>query len=223
MTDIQTNVLLAPLYHLELIRDRDVPYHQKATTTEEAAQVLHQLSDSSPVETLMVMYLNSSSKIIGVERVGMGGIEEVMARPQEVFRGAIVKAAPELILSHNHPDETVRPSVADIMFTMNIVDLGAMLGLRVRDHIVVGPNNAHMSIRENMKLLSKEFEQARQQSMAAMGGRGLDDIKKRLMDILDPNGRINLPDASKKGGGDPKANASDSDWKESLSYLLLSK
>ena len=221
MTDIVSDkVVLAPLYHLELVRERDVPYHQSASTTEEAAQVLHQVFDRVPTEQMMVMYLNSGSRIIGIEKVGMGGIERVGTEPQEIFRGAIVKAAPEIILSHNHPDEEVEPSVEDIIYTMKLVDLGALLGLRVRDHIVVGINNKHMSIRENMDKLTDKFREA-EHRLYHTHTHTL-DVVKELLAKLAPTGQA-LPDLdTPKKSGNPKANASDVDWKQSLSYLILS-
>src|SRR5271154_1213301 len=161
MTDIVSEkVLLAPLYHLELIKDRDVPYNSSATTTESAAQVLHNLLDRSPTEQMVVLYLNSSKEIVGAEKVGMGAVEEVSTSPTEIFRGAIVKACPEVILSHNHPTGDGRPSIADLKFTFNMIEMGALLGIRVEDHIIVVANGKHMSIRENMSLLRKEVEQA---------------------------------------------------------------
>ena len=150
----------------------------------------------------------------------MGGVEQVNTHPSEVFRGAIVMAAPEILIAHNHMDGMVRPSVPDIMFTMNCLTAGAMLGIRVRDHIVVGPNNKHMSIRENHHDLRSEFAQAERQ-MFGMGGMGnLTDIKEKLLSILDPSGKgLPYPGAPKKSG-DPSANTPN-DWKQSLSYQYL--
>jgi hypothetical protein len=203
--------LLAPLYHLELVRDRDFPY-QKISTTEDAAQVLHAILDKSPVEQLVVVYLNSGTEIIGMEKVGMGGVESVGASPKEIFRGAIIKACPEILLCHNHVDGVVTPSPDDLHFTMEMIDVGAWLGIRVRDHIVVGPQNKHMSIKENLHKLSSEMMEANLHhfglSKEAMGV-----IKDKMRDLLNP--------AGKKKNGDPNANAN-TDWMDSLSYRVLS-
>jgi proteasome lid subunit RPN8/RPN11 len=224
MTDIVSEkVLLAPLYHLELIKDRDVPYDGNAKTTEAAAQVLHDLLDRSPTEQMIVLYLNSDTQIVGAEKVGMGGVEEVATRPTEIFRGAIVKACPEVILCHNHPSGDGRPSVADIKFTLNMVDVGAWLGVRVRDHIVVVANGKHMSIRENMHLLNREFDQAHEEmhgDMLGLDPRTLKTLKEKMLSLIHPlTERDNMSPGKK---GDPKANM-DTDFKESLSYLLLSR
>lgn len=213
MSDIASDkVMMAPLYHLELIRDRDIPYTQNVKTTETAAQVLHELLDRSPTEQLVVLYLNSGTEIIGAEKVGMGSMESVGARPQEVFRGALVKACPEILLCHNHVDGMVVPSPNDIHFTMEMIDVGAWLGVRVRDHIVVGPQNKHMSIRDNLHNLSAEMLEAEMHHFG-LPKDAMSAIKEKMKDLLNP--------AGKKKNGDPNANAN-TDWMDSLSYRILS-
>jgi DNA repair protein RadC len=216
---VSDKVLLAPLYHLELVRDRDIPYDGNAKTTDAAAQVLHDLLDRSPTEQLAVMYLSSGLDILGVERIGMGSLEAVQAHPQEVFRGAIVKAAPEILVCHNHPSGEVRPSIADIKFTLSVITAGGLLGIRLRDHIIIGPNGKHMSLYDNQHLLSREFDQAKAE-MLGLGGIDLEGLKKKLINLIDPNSLPATPGSKK--GGDPQAN-SPSQWKQSLSYALLSR
>lgn len=223
MTDIVSEkVLLAPLYHLELIKDRDVPYGD-VKTTEAAAQVLHNLLDRSPTEQMVVLYLDSDHNIVGAEKVGMGGVEQVATSPTEIFRGAIVKACPEVILCHNHPSGDGRPSVADIKFTLNMVDVGAWLGVRVRDHIVVVGNGKHMSIRENMHNLDKELDQAHEEMHADMLGLDphvMKNLKQKMLSLIHP--LMERDSAAQGKKGDPKANMN-TDWKDSLSYLLLNR
>lgn len=207
------NILIAPLYHLELVQDRDIPYDGNARTTEAAAQVFHKLLDSSPVEQMIVLYLSNSGKIVGAEKVGMGTVEMVSTLPTELFRGAIVKAVPEVILCHNHPSGEPKPSIQDMRFTMSVVELGALLGVRVRDHIIVSPNGKHISMRENMENgeLDQELIQAKADRMALP-----EELKQKLLSILHPGKK----DASKKGG-DPTSNDNTDDM-PSLTYLLLS-
>lgn len=226
--------LLAPLFHLELVRDRDIPYDGNLKTSEGAAQVLHNLLDRSPTEQMVVLYLDSDTNLVGAEKVGMGGIEQVATRPTEIFRGAIVKACPEIILGHNHPVGDGRPSVTDLKMTMSMVDIGFRLGVRVRDHIIVVPNGKHMSIREslNSHLLDKEMDQMRDEMMAdslGLSPETMKGLKEKMMQIIksrgvgDPLGGIEMPSLdghTGKKGGDPKANMT-VDWTDSLTHDLL--
>lgn len=224
--NIVPKVLMAPLYHLELVRDRDIPYDGNAKTTEAAAQVLHGLLDRSPTENMAVVYLNSSAEIIGAERVGMGGLESVGTDPTEIFRGALVKASPEILLSHNHPNGDVKPSPQDLLMTMNTMSLASMLRIRIRDHIVVGPNGKHFSIRENIHSLHDEMRKAEEIAF----GPGIGALKDRIMGMIQRGGAkfhdplADLLDAQppvkKSGNGDPKANLL-TDWQDSLTYAWL--
>ena len=223
--NIVPKVLMAPLYHLELVKDREIPYDGNAKTTEQAAQVLHNLLDRSPTENMVVVYLNSSAEIIGAERVGMGSLEAVGNDPTEIFRGALVRAAPEILLSHNHPNGDVRPSPQDLLMTMNNLSLGGILGIRVRDHIVVGPNGKHFSIREGIH--SGELKDEMHKAEEIAFGPGIHDIKKKIVDLItkrgmkvaDPLDDL-LAGATPKKGGDPNANLV-SDWKDSLTWTYL--
>lgn len=226
-TNIVPKTLMAPLYHLELVKDRDLPYDGNVKTTEAAAQVLHHLLDRSPTENLAVVYLNSSAEIIGAERVGMGGMETVGNDPAEIFRGALVKAAPEILLAHNHPSGDVTPSPQDLLMTMSNLSLGGILGIRIRDHLVVGPNGKHYSIREGMQRGEMKEQIHRAEELAF--GPGIHDIKSKIVDIIlgrggnDPADPINtlFGGLTKKNGtGDPKANLI-SDWQDSLTWLYL--
>ena len=177
------NVLMAPLYHLELVQDRDIAYNGNASTTEGAAEVFHKLLDKSPIEQMVVLYLANGGKIVGAEKVGMGTVEMVSTLPTELFRGAIVKAVPEIILCHNHPSGEPKPSTPDMQYTMSVVELGAVLGVRVRDHIIVSPNGKHISMREKMESgdLDQEFVEARADRMGLP-----EELKEKLMSILHP-------------------------------------
>lgn len=214
---VSDKILLAPLFHLELVKDRDIPYDGNATTTEGAAQVLHNLLDRSPVEQLVVLYLGSDGKIIGAEKVGTGTLEMVGAQPQEIFRGAITHMAASIILSHNHPSGAVRPSSADLKFTMGVVSSGAMLGIRVHDHIIVGPGGQHMSLYDNQHLFENELA-----SGMSMIGNIPTELKKALLSILEGSGIKADQGKLPKKGGDPTANAV-TNWKRSLSYAMLSR
>ena len=225
--NIVPKVLMTPLYHLELVKDRDIPYEGNGKTTAQAAQVLHNLLDRSPTENMVVLYLNSSAEIIGAERVGMGGLESVGTDPTELFRGALVKAAPEILLSHNHPNGDVRPSPQDLLMTMNTMSLASMLHIRLRDHIVVGPNGKHFSIRENIHDLHDEMRKAEEIAF----GPGIGAIKDKIMGLIQKGGGklhdpladllgLDSPPKKGSGGGDPKANLM-SDWQDSLTYAWL--
>lgn len=152
---------MVPLYHLELVRDKNIPY-SPASKEEEAAAIFHQMLDSSPVEKLAVIHVTSGAKMIGAEVIAMGNIDAVGAQMTEMFRGAINNNAAMIWVAHNHVDGDTTASPADYRFTVRLMDGATLLGVKIIDHLVVGPGS-HFSILRHQDELSryaKELDQA---------------------------------------------------------------
>lgn len=147
-----------PVYHLELVRDRSIPL-SRVTGTLNTAEVLHAMLDTSPVEQFVVIYLNSEDQMIGAEKIAMGDLEKVAVSMKNVFRGALLAAAPQIILGHNHPHGRALPSDPDLMVTTLAIQIGAMLGIDVRDHVIVSPTGDHYSMWDNQHEMVRRISQ----------------------------------------------------------------
>lgn len=91
-------------------------------------------------EHVRALYLNSRYKIIHNEIISIGSLDANIVHPREVFRPAIEYGAFALILAHNHPSGSPRPSSADIEITTKIRKAGDMLQLPLIEHLVIGEN-----------------------------------------------------------------------------------
>lgn len=89
-------------------------------------------------EHLLVIYLNSRRKVIDIEIAAIGTLTEMFAAPREVFKGAILANAYEIVLVHNHPSGDVAPSPADERITLELMDTGRTLKIPLRDHVIIG-------------------------------------------------------------------------------------
>ena len=67
--------------------------------------------------------------------------------PRELFIEALQKNAVSIIILHNHPSGDPTPSREDMLTTKRILDAGALIGIDLLDHIIIG-NNCYMSFRE---------------------------------------------------------------------------
>jgi len=148
---------IVPLYRLELIREKDLPY-RSVTSIEAAAEVFHEMLDSSPVEKLAVIHCNSSLQMIGAELIAVGSIERVSAVPADIFRGALRNNAATIWMAHNHVDGNVKASLPDYMFTERALKAAEILEIGLEDHLVIGPG-AHYSIRQHSTELALEVRQ----------------------------------------------------------------
>ena len=88
-------------------------------------------------EEFHVILLNTAGEIIRDERVSEGNLNSSIATPREIFRTAIVESAASIIGLHNHPSGNPEPSSEDIAVTRQLVDAGRVLGIPLRDHIII--------------------------------------------------------------------------------------
>lgn len=68
----------------------------------------------------------------------MGLLNSSLVHPREVFAPAIAGAAASLILAHNHPSGDPEPSPEDVRVTAQLAESGRILGIPVRDHVILG-------------------------------------------------------------------------------------
>ena len=90
------------------------------------------------VETLQVLLLNTRRRLIRVEEVIDGTIDQLLVHPREVFKRAIAANAAAIVLAHNHPSGDPTPSEADIKVTRDLIRAGQLLKIEVLDHVIIG-------------------------------------------------------------------------------------
>jgi DNA repair protein RadC len=89
-------------------------------------------------EEFHVLLLSTQNAVIRELMVTRGTLDASVVHPREVFAPALAEAAAAVILIHNHPSGDPTPSPADREVTRQLVDAGRVLGIPVRDHVVVG-------------------------------------------------------------------------------------
>lgn len=107
-------------------------------TPEAVAAVLRDDAAARNVERLQIVMLNTRRRLIRIETIAEGTLDQVPVHAREVFRPAIVASAHSIILSHNHPSGDPLPSEADIRVTRDIQRAGHLLRLELLDHIILG-------------------------------------------------------------------------------------
>lgn len=98
-------------------------------------------------ESFHVLLVDARHRLISTEEVSVGTLTASLVHPREVFRGAIRNAAAALVLVHNHPSGDPSPSAEDRSVTERLRSAGALLGIRVLDHVIV-TDSAYFSFRE---------------------------------------------------------------------------
>ncbi len=91
-------------------------------------------------EEFWVLYLNHSHRIISAERVSQGGLVATVVDVRILLKNALDRMATGLILCHNHPSGSLRPSTQDDALTKKITEAGRLLDIAVLDHVIIGQN-----------------------------------------------------------------------------------
>lgn len=93
------------------------------------------------LEEFKVLLLNRGNRVLGIVDISMGGVSGTYVDPKVVFAVALKGNASGIILTHNHPSGSVRPSEADIKLTKRLVECGKLLDINVWDHIILSENS----------------------------------------------------------------------------------
>ncbi len=88
-------------------------------------------------EVFGVLFLNRANKINHFEIISEGGITGTVADPRVILRKALEENAVNIILCHNHPSGSLKPSRADEQLTTKIKAAAGYLDIKVLDHIIV--------------------------------------------------------------------------------------
>ena len=91
-------------------------------------------------EQFHVIYLDAQNKIIEIETIQEGIVNQAVVYPRKVLENALAQKASAIILVHNHPSGYVKPSDADIRLTRTIQETAKILDILVHDHVIIGEN-----------------------------------------------------------------------------------
>lgn len=102
--------------------------------------VAHYLGPISelPQEAMVVIGLNTLNQPVTTSLVALGTVNSVRVTGRDVFRDLVKHNCAGFILAHNHPSGDTSPSREDDVLTEDSVLMGAVLGIELLDHVIVG-------------------------------------------------------------------------------------
>lgn len=106
------------------------------SSNELAAYLKANLKDYSH-EVFAVVFLNKSNKINHFEILSKGGMTSTVVDPRILFKKALEVEATSLVLCHNHPSGSLKPSKIDEELTTKLKEAGKYLEISVIDHLIV--------------------------------------------------------------------------------------
>jgi len=103
----------------------------------DVAKYLQTLLKDHRHEVFAVLFLNRANKVNHFEIISTGGITGTVADPRIILKKALDEDAVSIILCHNHPSGSLKPSRADEELTQKIKEAARYFDIKVMDHLIV--------------------------------------------------------------------------------------
>ncbi len=140
ITKIEGKEYIIPQVKLSYCSDVKPQERPKVRLSKDIADIFWRSFDIGELEYqefFKVVYLNCQNHVLGIHTVTIGGIDKVLIDIKVLFTGALLANASFIIVCHNHPSGTVRPSIQDDELTRKIKNAGEILQIKLLDHIIL--------------------------------------------------------------------------------------
>lgn len=110
---------------------------KKITSSKSVFELMQPIIGDLQHEEFWIVYLNNSNKVIQKSQLSKGGITGTLVDVRLVLKNALEVGALGLILAHNHPSGTLKPSEADKNITQKLKIAAQSLDIKVLDHLII--------------------------------------------------------------------------------------
>lgn len=106
--------------------------------------------DINLYESFFILLLNRRNETIGYAKISQGGIAGTVVDPKLVAKYAVDSLASSVIIAHNHPSGSLRPSSADLEITKKIKAGLKLLEINLLDHVILTNDNYYSFLDEGL-------------------------------------------------------------------------
>ncbi len=135
---------------IEFTRRRVKPDGLKIETPAEIMPLIRHFADRKQ-EHFLCASINGANEVINIRVVSIGLVDRSQVHPREVFADPITDRASGIILAHNHPIGSLKPSIEDIEVTKRLNQAGEIMGITVLDHIIFNQKGYFSFIENEVK------------------------------------------------------------------------
>lgn len=112
---------------------------------------MHPLMRDLNYEECWALLLNNNARLIKRVKLSQGGRTETLVDVRILLKHALLAEATSMILVHNHPSGSCRPSKEDIRLTEHVKTAGTTMNIKLLDHVIVTDGD-YYSFSEDGKL-----------------------------------------------------------------------
>jgi DNA repair protein RadC len=101
---------------------------------------------AAQVEQFGIVMLDTKHRVLRLRLVSMGGLDQTVVEPRDVFREAAIVSASAVVLFHNHPSGDPTPSSDDLRLTDRLIRAGEIMGIEVLDHLILSEQHYYSMV-----------------------------------------------------------------------------
>jgi len=119
---------------------QEVLDRQQISSSKDAFEILQPHLSDLQTEEFWGIFLNHQNKILYKTCLFRGGIASSVADVRVIFKMALEHFSTQIIVAHNHPAGSLKPSKEDLNITQKIKDAGKLLDIDLLDHLILTQN-----------------------------------------------------------------------------------
>lgn len=120
---------------------QETPEKTSISSARDSYNIFSQHLSDLRTEEFWAIFLNQKNQIVYKTQISKGGISGTLVDVRVLFRIALEHFATSIIVAHNHPSGSLKPSLEDIQITKNIKNAGEILNVILLDHLIIGDNS----------------------------------------------------------------------------------
>lgn len=110
---------------------------EKIGSSQDVFHLLQPILGDLEHEEFWILFLNNSNKVLQKAQLSKGGITGTLVDVRLIMKQTLELGAVAIILAHNHPSGTLKPSAADKQITQKIKTACETLDIKVLDHLII--------------------------------------------------------------------------------------
>ncbi|RYZ30476.1 MAG: DNA repair protein [Chitinophagaceae bacterium] len=137
LQEVMSHVAEVELIYRSKVKASERPLISSSSDAYDILKELWEEGKMDLVEQFKVLFLNRANRVLCIFNVSSGGITGTVADPRLIYIAALKVNAVSMILSHNHPSGSLKPSRQDEELTGKIKSAGSFLDIKVLDHVIL--------------------------------------------------------------------------------------
>ncbi len=112
----------------------------KISSSHDAERIFRKIFDLQQIdykETFIALLLTNGNSVLCYSQIGLGGATGVAIDIKEIVLLALKAHAAGIIIGHNHPSGTLKPSKKDLELTNCLNSITAFHSINLLDHLIV--------------------------------------------------------------------------------------